>query len=142
MMNVQQNDDFKYILQDTSHIYFGKELTYAEMMEREDIPFKFKVIIGNYVAKDVPLEKKMTEHLLEMDTSGFLYHIYSQIRMEVKIFYKEEKKSFGKKKKERWVHKTCKLASFVEDYRQDVKDGRIAIEEIEISKLALMIVSL
>ena len=43
-MGIQNNfdqDDFKYVLQDTNCVYFGRELTYAEMMDREDVPFKF-----------------------------------------------------------------------------------------------------
>ena len=34
-----QEDDFKYIIQDTNCIYFGKELTYNEMMKRDDLQF-------------------------------------------------------------------------------------------------------
>ena len=29
-MNTQNNDDFKYVIQDTSCVYFGRELTYTE----------------------------------------------------------------------------------------------------------------
>lgn len=135
------NDDFKYIMQDTSHVYFGKELTYEEMMAHNDIPFKFKAIISTYVSKDVPLQKKMVDHLLSMDTNSFTYQVYNHIKMEVKIFYKEEKEIFGKKK-EHWVHKNCTLASFVEKYRESVIAGEVAIEDIAISKLALMMISL
>ncbi len=136
------NDDFKYVMQDTSHVYFGKELTYEEMMEHNDIPFKFKAIISTFVSKDVPLQKKMVDHLLYMDTSSFTYQVYNHIKMEVKIFYKEEKVIFGKKTKEHWVHKTCTLASFVEKYRASVIAGEVVIEDISISKLALMMLSL
>lgn len=140
--NLNANDDFKYVLQDTSHVYFGKELTYEEMMERDDVPFKFKAIISNYVGKDTSLNQKMVEHLLHMDKDSFTYQIYNQLKMEVKIFYKEEKRTLWKKKKEHWVHKTCTFASFVEKYRENVIAGKIAVEDISISKLALMIVSI
>ncbi len=44
-----QNDDFKYVIQDTGCVYFGRELTYTEMMAREDVPFKFKAIINGHI---------------------------------------------------------------------------------------------
>ena len=28
---MENNDDFKYVIQDTGHVYFGKELTYQEI---------------------------------------------------------------------------------------------------------------
>ena len=65
-MNIQENDDFKYIIQDTNCLYIGKELTYAEMMEREDVPFKLKAIISAYLSKDTDLNTNMTEHILNI----------------------------------------------------------------------------
>ena len=49
---MENNDDFKYVIQDTGHVYFGKELTYQEILDKEDVPFKFKAIISAYVSKD------------------------------------------------------------------------------------------
>lgn len=57
-MEIQNNDDFKYVLQDTNTIYFGRELTYAEMMDREDVPFKFKAVLSAHIARDTDLDKK------------------------------------------------------------------------------------
>lgn len=136
------NSDFKYIIQDTSHVYFGKELTYKELMEHNDVPFKMKAIISTYISKDVPLEKKLVDHLLCMDETGFSYQIFSQLKMEIRIFYKEEKKTLLKKTKEHWVHKTCTFASFVANERQAVLDGRVSIEDVVISKFALMLISI
>ena len=49
-MNIQ-NNDFKYVIQDTNCVYFGKELTYAEIMDKEDVPFKFKAVISAHIAR-------------------------------------------------------------------------------------------
>lgn len=140
--NMEKNQDFKYIIQDTSHVYFGKELTYEELMEHNDIPFKFKAIISAYVSKDVTLQKKMIQHLLDMDEKSFTYQIYKQLKMEVRVFYKEEKKTLGGKKKEHWVHKTCPFVNFMEQYRDDVREEKITVEDIAVSKLALMLISI
>lgn len=140
--SMNQNQDFKYIIQDTSHIYFGKELTYEELMEHNDIPFKFKAIISAYVSKDVPLQKKLVQHLLDMDETSFTFQIYKQLKMEVRIFYKEEKKIFGGKRKEHWVHKSCSFLELKEKYSENVRNATVLVEDVAISKLALMFISI
>ena len=41
-----QDNDFKYYMQDTGHLYFGARYSYTELMEHEMVPFKFKSISG------------------------------------------------------------------------------------------------
>ena len=65
-METQHNNDFKYVIQDTGCVYFGRELTYAEMMELDDIPFKFKAVISAHIARDIDLNMKMTDHILQI----------------------------------------------------------------------------
>lgn len=137
-----QNDDFKYVLQDTSNVYFGRELTYTEMMERDDVPFKFKAIINGHIAKDTDLDKKMSEHLLELDTASFTYSIFEQLKLAVRVCYQTEAKRFFGKKKEKWVHKTCPVKCFCEKYRDKVKAQEAVLEDISVSKLALMMINL
>lgn len=139
---MQDNNDFKYILQDTGHIYFGKELSYEEMMDMEEVPFKFKAIIGSYFRKEIQLSSKMTEHLFQLKQEEFSYQIYEQLKVQVRFFYKEEKMGLFGQKKERWVHKTCKMKDFLQNYKGIVEKGEATIEDISISKLALMTISI
>lgn len=139
---MENNNDFKYVLLDTGHVYFGKELTYQEIMEREDTPFKYKAIISSYVTKDTSLEQKQIDHILHMNKSGFTYQVFKQLKMEIKIFYKEEKKGIGAGKKEKWIHKSCPLAQFLTEYREAVLQGKVMVEDVSISKLALLVVSI
>ncbi len=46
-----QDNDFKYYMQDTGHLYFGARYSYTELMEHEMVPFKFKSIIEHYIMK-------------------------------------------------------------------------------------------
>ncbi len=132
------SDDFKYIIQDINSLYFGKELKYSEMLDREDVPFKFKAIIHEYVQKDTDINNNMIEHLTEISKDSFTFKVFEQLKMSVRICYKLEKKSFTGKIKEKWEHKTCHLKQFCEQYREEAKKGNIVIEDISISKLALM----
>lgn len=48
----EQNNDFKYYMQDTGRLYLGARYSYAELTEHEMVPFKFKSIIEHYIMKD------------------------------------------------------------------------------------------
>lgn len=139
---MKDNNDFKYVIQDTGNIYFGKELTYAEMMDRDDVPFKFQAIIGSYFSKDTELTNKMSEHILQITKEEFSYRIYDQLKLQVHFFYKEEKVGLFGQKKEKWVHKTCKMQEFLQNYKEKVIKGEATIEDISISKLGLMAISI
>ena len=141
-MEIQNYDDFKYVLQDTNTIYFGRELTYAEMMDREDVPFKFKAVLSAHIARDTDLDKKMAEHLMTISDSMFSYRIYEQLKLTVRICYKVQKKGFGGKIKEKWIHKSCSLHQFCREYRDLAAQEDVMIEDFSISKLALMVLSI
>ena len=139
---MKDNNDFKYLIQDTGHVFFGKELTYAEMMDSEDVPFKFKAIVSSYFSKDAELSDRIVDHLMKITKDEFSYRIYDQLKLQVRFFYKEEKNGFFGKKKQRWVHKTCKMPEFLQDYKEMVEKGEATVEDLSISKLALMAIGI
>ena len=132
------NNDFKYVIQDTNCVYFGRELTYAEMMDKEDVPFKFKAVISAHIAREIDLNKKMAEHILEISESAFSYRIFEQLRLTVRVYYKVSAKGFGGKIKEKWVHKACSIGQFCKEYRDKTMQSEVMIEDFSISKLALL----
>ncbi|MCM1184781.1 MAG: hypothetical protein NC337_15545 [Roseburia sp.] len=137
-----QNDDFKYVLQDVSSLYLGRELTYAEMLEREDVPFKLKAIINGYIQKDAGLEKTITEHLLEITPEQFSYKVYEQLKLSVKVCgaAKKRLRVFGGRNK--WAHKSYTIRQFCETCQAAAAAGDVRIEEISVSKLALMVINI
>ena len=139
---MENNNDFKYVIQDTGHVYFGKELTYQEILDRDDVPFKFKAIISAYVTKDTPLDVKFTDHILTVSEDAFSYRIYEQLKLQVRLFYGEERKGFGGKLKKKWIHKVCSFDEFQKNYAQAVREQGAQIEDVSISKLALMTISI
>ncbi len=141
-METQHNNDFKYVIQDTGCVYFGRELTYAEMMELDDIPFKFKAVISAHIARDIDLNMKMTDHILQISEKEFSYRIFEQLRFTVRVCYMIQKKGFGGKMKEKWIHKAYSLKQFCSGYRGQVNSGQMMIEDFSISKLALMALSI
>lgn len=143
---MDKNNDFKFILQDSSYIYFGKELSYADIIENEDVPFKFKAIVNNYVKKDLPqdsaLEEKMAIHLLELSDDAFSIKVYEQLKLKVRIFYKVEKRNIFGQIKDKWIHKVCTLHEYRNEYRDKIMRQEVGVEDVSISKLALMVISI
>ncbi|GFI23384.1 hypothetical protein IMSAGC011_02172 [Lachnospiraceae bacterium] len=141
-MDMQNSNDFKYIIQDTNCVYFGRELTYAEMMDREDVPFKLKAIISAHIARETDLNIKMTDHILAISKSAFSYRIFEQLKLTVRVCYKVSRKGFGGKTKEKWVHKSCLIGQFCQEYRDNIMQNEMFIEDLSVSKLALMAIGI
>lgn len=142
MAEYRNNDDFKYIIQDINTIYIGKELSYAEMLDRTDVPFKLKAIISAYFAKETDLNRKLIEHLLDVSKEEFSYRIFEQLKLTVRVFYPVKKNGFGGTTKEKWVHRAYSLTEFCARQREAVKAKTVLVEDIAISKLALMMISI
>jgi len=140
-MEIQSND-FKYVIQDTNCVYFGRELTYTEIMDREDVPFKFKAVINVHIAREIDLNKKMADHILEISESAFSYRIFERLKLTVRVCYKVSTKGFGGKIKEKWVHKACSIGQFCKEYREKTMQDEVIIEDFSISKLALLALSI
>lgn len=141
-MQTPNNNDFKYVIQDTNCVYFGRELTYAEMMEQDDIPFKFKAVISAHIAKDTDLDRKMTDHLMRISDQEFSYRIFEQLKLTVRVCYKVTRRGFGGRTTDRWIHKSCSLKQFCGEYRSQVASADMMIEDLSISKLSLMMLNI
>lgn len=139
---MENNDDFKYVIQDTGHVYFGKELTYQEILDKEDVPFKFKAIISAYVSKDTTVDVKLTDHIMTVHKDAFSYRIFQQLKMQIRFFYSVDKKSLSGKIKKKCIHKVCSFDEFQKQYASLMIEGKAQIEDVSISKLALMAISI
>lgn len=139
---MENNDDFKYVIQDTGHVYLGKELTYQEILDKEDVPFKFKAIISAYVSKDTTVDVKLTDHIMTVHKDAFSYRIFQQLKMQIRFFYSVDKKNLSGKIKKKWIHKVCSFDEFQKQYASLVMEGKAQIEDVSISKLALMAISI
>ncbi len=137
-----QNEDFKYIIQDANCVYFGRELTYDEILQMEDAPFKFKVIVTEHFSRDTDFGRTIPEHLMELDESSLTYSILDRLKLSVKVCYKKKRKGLFGKEKEHWVHEACPLKKFCAEYRGRVKAQEMIIEDVSISKLALMAINI
>jgi len=136
-----ENKDFKYVIQDFSTLYIGAKFTYGELIEEEEAPFKLKSIIQKNVLSEMEPDLSLESHFYYMEDNGFIYQIYKQLRVKLKVSEIVEKKSFFGKKKKEYVSKVYSLADFVKIPLEMKKQKGVVISEINMSKLALMGIS-
>lgn len=139
----QQNNDYKYILQDISTMYLGARYTYRELTEVVDIPFKVKNMVNHYILPELGKEEitediSLESHFYYMEEKGFAYQTYLQLKTKVKFNVLQEKKGFGGKVKKSYTTEVMKLQDFVKIPPAEKEAKGIMIQEISISKLALM----
>lgn len=133
-----QNDDFKYFMQDVSHLYLGACFSYAELMEHEMVPFKLKSIIEHYIMKDTQPDTTLESQFYYMTPDQFSYRTFQQLKVKVKFCLLTEKSSLSGKKKMVYQDRTIPLAQFAEMNLAQKKKYGVKIQEIVLSKLAVM----
>ncbi len=136
-MEYTNEKDFKYMMQDTSHIYLGGRMTYEDMMEWEDVPFKIKAIINKYfVGKE---ETGLAPTLRGLEVNDFRYQILKQLKIKIKAGTYEIKKNWRGQEEKKYFSKVYRL----DEYMQLAKtENSLVTEEFIFSKLALMAFSL
>lgn len=133
-----QDNDFKYYMQDTGHLYFGARYSYAELMEHEMVPFKFKSIIEHYIMKDTQPDTTLESQFYYMTPEMFSYKTYMQLKTKVKVCLLVEKKSLFGKEQMTYKNRVFALDEFVKMNLAQKKKYGVKIQEIVLSKLAMM----
>lgn len=133
-----QNDDFKYFMQDTGSIYLGAKLSYAEMLEQETVSFKYKSIVQHYILKDTDPETTLESQLYYMTPDQFSYKTYQQLKARVKVCMLVQKKGFFGGVKTVYENRVMKLDELVNMNLAQKKKCGMIIQELGLSKLALM----
>ena len=139
-MTNQGYEDYKYVMLDTAYLYLGAKYSYGELMENEDIPFKLHTIFERYILPEMDAETTLESHFYFMDKKEFSFKTYQQLKIKVKVSKLVTKKPFlgiGKPKRV-YRAEVIPLAQFVEMSKAEKERDGILIQEIVISKLALM----
>lgn len=133
-----ENKDYKYFMQDTGSVYLGAKLSYAEIMQDEMVNFKYKSIVEHYIFKDTEPETTLESHFYYMTKEQFSCRTYEQLRVKLKVCILEEKRSLFGKKRMGYSTKLMPLAALVDMNLAQKKAKGLVIQELAISKLALM----
>lgn len=137
-MQKQHYEDFKYVMQDTYQMYLGAKYTFEEVVDNEEIPFKFRLIVERYVYQEIDPQTTLESHFYYLTDKGLLFKTYKHIKLKVKINILEEKKSLTAKSKMVYTTQILPIADFVKMTPAQKEAKGVVIQEICCSKLALM----
>jgi len=126
--------DYKHVVQDTTNVYIGGRLSYGEMMDIDEIPFKFKTLLSRYILKEVDPETTVENHIFYMTPQDETYLVYHRIKAKFGLYiFDENKKSY--------VRKELKIEEIVGNQELFDKKDTIFVEEMHIYKLNLLSMS-
>lgn len=133
-----QENDFKYFMQDLGSLYLGARYSYAEIIGNDMVPFKLKSVIEHYIMKDTQAETTLESQFYYMTAEEFSYRTYIQLKAKVKACLYVEKKPYFGEKKMVYRNMTIPLDKLVQMNLAQKKKYGVKIQEISVSKLALM----
>lgn len=131
-------EDYKYSMQDTGRLYVGCKYTLGEILEAEDILFKFSMIVERYIVPEADREDTLETHLYYLEKESFLVRIYRQMKARIKVNIIEEKRSLFGKRKKQYVTRILTIDELVAMSPAEKQEKGLVVQELSVSKLALM----
>ena len=130
-------EDYKYGMQDISHVYVGCKYTFEELLEAENVMFKFRMIVKRDILPEADLEDTLETHLYYLKPDSFLVKIYGQLKAKVTVNVIEEKKSRNGVKKQ-YVTKQFTIEELTAMAPADKEKQGLVVQELSVSKLSLL----
>lgn len=130
-------EDFKYSMQDVNRVYVGCKYSFEELLNDDDLLFKFRLIVERYILPEADPEDTLETHLYYLEPESFVVKLYNRIKARVKVIVIEEKKSLFGKVKKQYVTKLLTVGELVDIPPAEKERQGMVIQELSVSKLAL-----
>ena len=121
-------ENFKYSMQDVSRVYVGSKYTFEELLDDEDLLFKFRMIVERYILPEADLQDTL---------ESFAVKLYRRLKARIKVSVIEEKKSLFGKPKHQYTDRQLTIDELVGMTPQEKESCGMIIQELSVSKLAL-----
>ena len=130
-------EDYKYSMQDVGRVYVGSKYTFAELMDDEDLLFKFRMIVERYILPEADQQDTLESHLYYLGAESFVVKLYRRLKTRIKVSVIEEKKPLFGKPKKQYVTKMMTVDELVAIPAAEKERMGMVIQELSVSKLAL-----
>ncbi len=131
-------EDYKYSMQDVSNLYIGAKYTLNELLEEEDISFKFRLVVERYILPDADREDTLETHLYYLDAGSFAVKIYKRLKARVRVNVIGEKKGLSGRRKREYVTRVWTVEQLTRISPEEKERQGVVVQELILSKLALM----
>ena len=130
--------DFKYVLQDLSHVYIGSRSTYEELVANEDIPGKLRSALYKIIQTEEVPEILLQDHLYIMEEDSYSFFVFKQLKMTIKAMELHEGKTITGKITKKHKEKLYTITGFVHGEQKKKQKSEVVIQEISFKKLNLL----
>ena len=137
-MNKTVYEDYKYCMQDVSNLYIGSKFTMEELLEDEDISFKFRLIVERYIMPESDPEDTLETHLYYLGEKSFVVKIYRQLKGRVKVNVIQERRGLSGRAVREYTTKILPVEELVKMSVAEKEQAGMVVQELILSKLALM----
>lgn len=130
-------EDYKYSMQDVNRVYVGSKYTFEELLEEEDLLFKFRLIVERYILPEADPQDTLESHLYYLSQDSFMVKLYRRLKARVKVNVIEEKKSLFGKPRKQYVTKMLSVEELAAISPAEKERSGMVVQELSVSKLAL-----
>lgn len=139
-MQMNVYEDYKYSMQDTNCLYVGAKYTFAEIMENEEILFKFRKVAAESLMNGSDKDDTLETMLYYLEPHDFRVQVLKQMRSKIRVnVIKEKKGLFGKTKKE-YTTEFITAPKLVAMSVAEKEAVGMVIQELRVNKMALLTV--
>jgi hypothetical protein len=131
-------EDYKYVLQDTYHIFIGAQYTIEELIDNEDIPIKLRIILERYLYTEETKDITLGDYFHDLQDKSLFFRVYKQLKTKLRVSMKEEKKGRLAKTAPPFETVTLSLEALMKMTPEEKQSKELMIQEVIISKLAMM----
>jgi len=133
------DEDYKYVIQDFSNVYFGARMTYQDLADREGVPGKIKDAVFRVFIKEITPETTIGEHMLTLKDDSMSYLAYHQLKVMIKVISLVKKVDKKGNVKETYDISDYTLDAFMKNEDLHENSDKYMIQEISIKKRNMML---
>ena len=122
-------ENYKYVIQDVSQLYVGAKYSFQELVESEEIPFKFRLVVERYIYSELDKDTSLESYFYYLDDKNMSFRIFKQLKTKVKINITENNK---------YNTQVVPIEKFTKMSPQEKESQGVVIQEIIVNKLSLM----
>lgn len=122
-------ENYKYVIQDVSQLYVGAKYSFQELVESEEIPFKFRLVVERYIYSELDKDTSLESYFYYLDDKNMSFRIFKQLKTKVKINITENNK---------YITQVVPIEKFTKMSPQEKESQGVVIQEIIVNKLSLM----
>ena len=138
MGNSRIYEDGKYAIQDVGTLYVGCKFTFEELLECEEVPFKFRLVCERYLLPEADREDTLETHLYYLDPKSFEVKILKQLKAKIKVNLLAVKENLFGYASNEYITKTLGVDEICSLKPEEKEELGMVIQEIAVSKFALM----